>query len=87
MNEAKTFETVEEYALHIQASLLKLIVKIERNPKAAESLTEHLINEASDLIQSAKMKREVEAGFDISTLPKPKDLTPTEDVESPLYGE
>jgi len=86
MSQEKTFETVEEYAKHIRQVLRQVIVKIERDPRSAEGLTEQLIDEACDLIQAAKMKQEVDAGdFDLSTLPKPQEITLEDDPEGPYF--
>ena len=87
MNETKTFDTLEEYAKHIGDTLMKVIVRIESHPQRAEGMLESLINEAYGIVQAQKMKQEVEAGFDLSILPKPEDFSPTEDVENPSYRE
>jgi len=88
MSQEKTFETVEEYAKYIQNEMHTLAVKIQVNPDRASIYALGLCSEAAGIVQAGKMKQEVDAGdFDLSTLPKPKDVTPAEDVESPFYGE
>ncbi len=79
-------QTREEYAEQVrrQSSVLYSLLargKIEEAMGIADTLT----REAFRIVQAAKMTEEVEAGFDLSTLPKPKDLPPDEDTESPFY--
>ena len=89
MEEVKTFETVEAYAATIQARTNRILSRLcFGHTEEAADLVADLCTEAAGIVQAGKMKREVESpDFDLSTLPKPKELTPEEDVESPFYGE
>ncbi len=88
MSEAKTFETVEEYAGYIQAQTHKILSRLcGGHTEEAGELVAMLCTGAAGIVQGAKMKREVEAGFDLSTLPKPEAVNPEEDIESPFYRE
>ncbi len=87
MNEAKTFESVEEYAAKVQRETHTVLSRLVfGHLDEAKAMVAALCTKAAGIVQAAKMKREVEAGnFDLSTLPTPKALTPEEDVESPFY--
>ena len=89
MSQEKTFETVEDYARMIHAQTHKvLFCLLSGDVEEARKRVSTLCTEAAGIVQAAKMKQEVDAGdFNLSTLPKPKDVAPDEDTESPFYQE
>ena len=88
MSDQKTFESIEEYAEHVRKTTVVILSRLTfKHYDDAAALVAGLCNESAGIVQGAKMKEEVEVGFDLSTLPKPKDVAPDEDTESPFYQE
>ena len=88
MSDQKTFESIEEYAEHVRKTTVVILSRLTfKHYDDAAALVAGLCSDSARIVQGTKMEAEVEAGFDLSTLPKPKDMTPAEDVESPFYGE